>query len=78
LSEEGLGDGGVEEAGWNEPPLRRGARTEEVPSVEVRERCLDSSWATRGAFGLEIWTSIADRVDESFLAWPCGGYRRPW
>jgi len=53
LSEEGRGDGGAEEAGWNEPLLRR-APTEAVLSVEVRERCLDSSWATRGALGLEI------------------------
>lgn len=52
LSEERRGDGGVEEAGWNEPLLRR-ARMEDVPSVEVRERCLDNSWAARGAFGLE-------------------------
>jgi len=52
LSEERRGDDGVEEAGWDEPLLRR-ARMEEVPSVEVRERCLDNSWAMRGAFGLE-------------------------
>jgi hypothetical protein len=52
-SKEGRGDGGVEEAGWKEPLLGR-TRTEEVVSVEVRERCLDSSWATRGAFDLEI------------------------
>ena len=42
----------------------------EVSSVEVKERCLDNSCAARGAFGLEIWTSTADLVDESFLAWP--------
>ena len=42
LSGERRGDGGVEEAGWNEPLLRR-ARMEEVPSAEVRERCLDNS-----------------------------------
>lgn len=52
LSEERRGDGGAEEAGWNEPLLRR-ARMEEVPSVEVRERCLDNSWAMSGAFDLE-------------------------
>jgi hypothetical protein len=53
LSDEGRGDGSAEEPRWNEPLLRR-PRTEEVPSVEVKERCLDNSWATRGAFGLEI------------------------
>lgn len=42
----------------------------EASSVEVKERCLDNSCAPIEAFGLEIWTSTADRVDESCLAWP--------
>jgi hypothetical protein len=72
LSGERRGEDGVGGAGWNEPLLRR-APTEEASSAEVKERCLDNSCGTREAFGLETWTSTADRVDESFLAWPYGG-----
>ena len=63
VSRDRWGEVDLEGVDWNEPLTRRACLAEEASAVDVKERCLDNSWAAWRAFGFEVWASIAERVD---------------